>query len=141
MRNPLETLTDVYRKEGILYRRILDEVREQGEEIRSGASYRDINEGLRRKRDLLKEVELLESGIREERKLWNRRKKFFSTEDAGKLMTLLEEVTLAIEEILEAERENEIHLTTRRRKSVPVIASADKVRNQYRKESRVEVGS
>jgi len=134
----LQKLIQVYRKEIRLYREILLLVRSQREEILSGASYAEINEGLRRKRELLLEVEELEKGIREEKDLWQRRQRQLDGEAAANLMVLLADLTEAVEEILTMERENEVLLTTRRRHGLRPVTSAGRAERSYRQQEQVE---
>ncbi len=132
----LEKLIHVYRREIRIYREIRELVERQREEILSGASYAQINESLRAKRDLLVEIEELEEDIRNEKELWQRRNRSHDGESAATLMVLLAVVTEAVEGILEAERENELLLTTRRRNGLrPVIGSAKAKRSYQIQES------
>ncbi|MBC8367911.1 hypothetical protein H8E52_10910 [bacterium] len=134
----LEKLIHVYRREIRLYREIHELVNRQRQEILSGASYGQINESLRAKRDLLVDIEELELGIRNEKELWQRRNRSHDGESAATLMVLLAVVTEAVEGILEAERENELLLTTRRRNGIrPVIGSA-KAKQSYQVQEIVE---
>ena len=138
METLLQKLIQVYRKEVRLYREILILVRSQREEILSGASFAEINEGLRRKRELLLEIEELEAGIRREKDLWQRRHRAMDGEAAANLMVLLAVVTEAVEEILGLEKENEILLTTRRRHGLRPATSIERAQRSYRKQEIME---
>ena len=138
METLLQKLIQVYRKEVRLYREILILVRTQREEILSGASFAEINEGLRRKRELLLEIEELETGIRREKDLWQRRHRALDGEAAANLMVLLAVVTEAVEEILGLEKENEILLTTRRRHGLRPVTSVESASRSYRKQEIVK---
>jgi hypothetical protein len=132
----LDKLIHIYRREIRIYREILSLVKRQKQEILSGASYAEINESLRGKRDLLLDIEKLEEGMRNEKELWQRRNRSHDGESAATLMVLLAVVTEAVEGILEAERENELLLTTRRRNGLrPVIGSAKALRRYQVQES------
>jgi len=134
----LGKLIHVYRREIRIYREILDLVKQQREEILSGASYAEINESLRGKRDLLVEIEKLEEGIRNERELWQRRNRSHDGDSAATLMVLLAVVTEAVEGILDAERENEMLLTTRRRNGLKPVTSRASATSRYRIQESVE---
>jgi hypothetical protein len=139
MQANLDRLIDVYRQERDLYRQILERVHSQRRLIESGASYGDINTELGRKRDLLQDVEALEAGIREDRELWRRRRQELDGDAARRLMTLLAEVTVLVEEIRERERENEVLLTGRRRRGARPIKGAREAAASYQRHNRMEL--
>jgi len=134
----LEKLVRVYRREIRIYREIRLLVEQQKQAILSGASYAEVNESLRAKRELLLEIEEMESEIRREKELWQRRNRAQDGESAATLMVLLALVTEAVEGILETERENEVLLTTRRRRGLKPAIGADAARRRYRVQESME---
>jgi len=134
----LEKLIRVYRREIRIYREIQELVVRQKEAILSGASYGEVNESLRAKRDLLLEIEKLESEIRNEKELWQRRNRSHDGDSAATLMVLLAVVTESVEGILEAERENELLLTTRRRRGLKPAIGSERARRRYQVHESVE---
>jgi len=139
MQATMQRLIDVYRREREIYGRIRDEVAGHRQLIEAGRPYREINEALAAKRDLLAEIERLETGVRREQELWRRHRHALDGRDATALMRLLAEVTTLVEEILAAERENEILLTSRRRLGPRPVVSRDRALASYRTHSGAEV--
>lgn len=134
----LDKLIRVYRREIRLYGEIRRLVDQQREAILSEASYAEVNESLRAKRELLVEIEELEAGIRGEKELWQRRNRARDGESAATLMLLLALVTESVEGIIEAERENEVLLTTRRRRGLGPAIGAELARRRYRVQESME---
>ncbi len=123
MESTLRRLIEVYRREQRLYGEIREHVSRQRELIEAGASYGEINKELARKRDLLGEIEELERGIEADRALWRRRRHGLDGGQAAELMAILAEVTRLVEDIIGRERENEVLLTSRRRRSAKPVVS------------------
>ncbi|MBN2169887.1 MAG: hypothetical protein JW819_01045 [Candidatus Krumholzibacteriota bacterium] len=139
MQATLQRLIDVYRREREIYGRIRAEVSQHRQLIEAGRPYREINEALTAKRDLLGEIERLEAGVRREQELWRRHRHALDGREATTLMRLLAEVTALVEEILAAERENEVLLTSRRRLGPRPVVSRERALATYRFQSGAEV--
>jgi len=136
MEGTLRRLIDVYWRELALYRQVREHVARQRELIESGCAYSEINAELSRKRDLLMAIEELEAGIRGDRELWRRHRHQLDSGLAKTLMGLLAEVTGLVEAILDEERQNEIHLTRRRRHGLQAPVDARRAAASYRSQSR-----
>ncbi len=139
MESVLRRLIDVYQEERELYHQIRDHVQRQRKLIEERASYAEINKELLRKRNLLLDIESFEKQIRGERSLWQQRKHELDGALAGRLMSLLAEVSNLVEEIIALERENEILLTSRRRGLSRPVVDQREAAVTYGKHSHVEV--
>jgi hypothetical protein len=135
----LRRLSEVYRHEYRVYGRILEHVRRQRELIDRGAPYAEIGAELARKRELLQEIEGIEDGIADERARWRSRRQDMDGASAKELMGLLAGVAELVERIIDAERENEVLLTSQRRRGPRPLVSVRGAAARYRCASTVEV--